>query len=376
MLKTIKQIKNLKNKTVLLRGDLDVPVKNGKIVDDFRLRRLLPTIQYLAGEGADIIIMGHLGRPGGQRDDAFSIKPVVDELGQLLDEDLRKQKNKKTKKQFNDFKHYCITEDICLLENLRFYKGEEKNDLKFAKRLAGLADIYVNDSFANSHRKHASIVGVAKFLPAYIGLNFEQEVKVLSRVIKNPKKPSVAILGGVKLETKLPLIKKLSDDFDYVLVGGRLGIEMEKLPPLTPPYKGGGHALPLLCKKVGQIVLPVDYVGTGKFDIGKKTIKLYTEILKNAKTVVWNGPMGKFEDKKYMAGTRAIANSIKKSKAYSVVGGGDVISALHHLEMLDKLNFVSTGGGAMLEFLEKGDLVGLRALGQREFTCPPPTLLK
>ncbi|MFC1612849.1 phosphoglycerate kinase [Patescibacteria group bacterium] len=435
MLKNIKQIKNLKNKTVLLRGDLDAPIKNGRVVDNFRLMRLLPTIKYLVKNGSKVIIIGHLGRPGGKIMEKFSMKPVAEELRKLLRVDKLCKKSIKstfvipcltrnpvfnngsrikcgmTKKEFNGFKIYIISPNICLLENLRFYKGEEKNDLKFSKKLAGFADIYVNDAFANSHREHSSIVGISKLLPSYAGLNFEIEIKNLEKVIKNPKKPAVAIIGGMKLKTKLPLIKKLSDNFDYILVGGRLGIEMEKLPnpscqqsviprltrdpetsgfslnkwipPVSHSARRGGHQAPCLpClqdrqaagrrndKKnfdcvsgyLGNIIVPLDYIGAGKFDIGKKTIKLYTEILEKAKTVVWNGPMGKFEDKKYMNGTRSIANAIKKSKAYSVVGGGDIISALHKLKMLDEFDFVSTGGGAMLEFLEKGDLVGLEAL--------------
>lgn len=364
---TIKQIKNLKNKTVLLRGDLDVPLKNGKAADDFRLKRLLPSIEYLNKKGAKIIIMGHLGRPDGEVVASLSMNPVAEELIKLLGVSKKEQKLSSRAESHchhersiaesrdlftdsstavgmtNSFKYYSIKENIFLLENLRFYAGEEKNDLKFAKKLAALGDIYVNDAFANSHRKHASIAGITKYLPSYAGLNLVQEVKVLKKVMEKPKRPAVAIMGGVKLETKLPLIEKLAGKFDYVLVGGRLGLEMSS--------------------KKQNIILPVDYAGSGKFDIGKRTIKLFTGILSKAKTIIWNGPMGKYEDKRYLKGTKEVAVAIINSKAYSVAGGGDVIFALDKLKMIDEFDFISTGGGAMLEFLERGTLAGLKELG-------------
>ncbi|MFH0856699.1 MAG: phosphoglycerate kinase [bacterium] len=391
---TIKQIKNLKNKTVLLRGDLDVPLENGKVADDFRLKRLLSSIEYLVNKGAKVIIIGHLGRPGGKVVELLSVKPVAEELRKLLDvkkEEIKKLRNKEIKNcllaqsgaksaknsdivLFNhgilplpgaqgqdDVIGFPITENIFLLENLRFYEGEEKNDLKFAKALSELGNIYVNDAFANSHRKHASIVGITKYLPSYAGLNLEQEVKILKKVMENPKRPAVAIMGGAKIETKLPLIERLAEKFDYVLVGGRLGMEIEKSQKLK--------ACPEFAERVKSqklwknIILPLDYIGSGKYDIGERTIKLFSDILTNAKTVIWNGPLGKYEDKRYMKGTKEVAAAIINSDAYSVAGGGDIISALDKLNMTDEFDFISTGGGAMLEFLEKGSLLGLEILG-------------
>ncbi|MFH1192411.1 MAG: phosphoglycerate kinase [bacterium] len=352
----INQIKNLKNKTVLLRGDLDVSIKNGKVADDFRLKRLLPTIQYLNKKGAKIIIMGHLGRPNGEVVESLSLKPVREELRKLLD---IKKEIRNWKLEIGGFSGFSITENIILLENLRFYEGEENNDLKFAKALSEMGNIYVNDAFANSHRKHASVAGITKFLPSYAGLNLAKEVEVLSKCFKNPKRPAVAIMGGAKIETKLPLIKKMSEKFDYVLVGGRLGIEMKK-----------GQKSKVKSQKLWKknIILPVDYVGSEKYDIGERTIKVFTGILRNAKTVIWNGPMGKYEDKRYIKGTKEVAKAIINSKAYAVAGGGDIISALDKLKMIDEFDFISTGGGAMLEFLERGDLVGLKEL--RKYISP------
>ncbi|MFH0854670.1 MAG: phosphoglycerate kinase [bacterium] len=347
----IKQIKNLKNRTVLLRGDLDAPLKNGKVADNFRLKRLLPTIEYLSDKSAKIIIIGHLGRPGGKFVKELSVKPVAEELKRLLNIKNKKIRNLKLEIRNLEFKGFFIKENICLLENLRFYKGEESNNLKFAEKLAGLGDIFINDAFANSHRKHASIAGVAKYLPAFAGLNLMEEIRILSKAMSNPKRPAVAILGGAKLETKLPLITKMAEKFDYVLAGGKLSIEMSLKKQKNKEARKQ------------NIVLPIDYVGAGKFDIGEQTIKLYVEILKKAKTIIWNGPMGKYEDERYSRGTRAIAKAISLGNANTIVGGGDLIAALGQIKMLNKMDFVSTGGGAMLEFLENGTLDGLKAIG-------------
>lgn len=366
MLKRIRKVKNLKNKKVLLRGDLDVAIENGKIKDDFRLKRLVPTIKYLLKQKTEVIIMGHLGRPYGKFNNEFSMRPIAEKFKNLMKVSFEKNKTKtKTKNKLKkeksnktaatewgdleeneNFYSYDISPDISLLENLRFYPGEEKNDENFSKKLASLGDVYVNDAFSVSHRKHSSVFGIAKFLPSYAGLNLEQEIENLSKCLRNPKKPAIAIMGGAKIETKLPLIEKMSKIFDYVLVGGKLGLEIKSLNK----------------KLDNNIILPLDYA-EGDFDIGKETIKSFKKIIQNSKTVVWNGPLGKFEEKKYLKGTKEIANSVLESGAYSIIGGGDTIAALNNLKILEKFCFVSTGGGAMLEFLEKGNLPAIEVLG-------------
>jgi len=229
-----------------------------------------------------------------------------------------------------------------VLENLRFWEGEEENDPKFAQELAELGDLYVNDSFAASHRAHASIAGVPQHLPAYAGLRLAEEVKELGGVLENPERPLVFILGGAKTETKAPLVSNFAEVADSVLLGGLLMFDQS-------------------LRKITRAVFPVDAVET--FDIGPETEKKFTEIVKNAKTVVWNGPMGKWEDDKYAAGTRAVAKSLAEHPGKTIVGGGDTIAALSAFGLLEKMGYVSMGGGAMLEFLAGKELPGLKALG-------------
>lgn len=336
---------NVKNKKVLVRVDFDVAMdKNNQVIDGFRIAKSLPTINYLQTRGAIVILISHLGRPKtNSLEDRrkFGLEPVAKYI----------QKEYGLKIKFiND----CIgnkvwseidalkSGEVALLENLRFYKQEEKNDLKFAKDLASLADIYVNEGFGASHRRHSSYVGITKFLPSYAGLLLEKEVLTLSKILNNPKKPAVAIIGGVKLETKLPLIKSLAKKNDYILVGGRIGLK------LKPSSK--------------KTILPIDYQGENKFDIGEKTIAIFKEIIKKAKTIVWSGPMGMFENKRFETGTKEIGIAVAKSKAFKVVGGGDTIAALDKYKLFSKMDFVSTGGGAMLEFLSGDKLPGIEAL--------------
>lgn len=343
-MKTIRNAK-VENKKVLVRVDFNVAMdKNGRIIDDFRIKESLPTIDYLIKNKAKIILMSHWGRPktGLSKDrKRFGLEPVAKYI----------QKNYGLKIKFIDD---CVGKsarqkinvlkngEVALLENLRFYQGEEKNDLKFAKSLASSADIYVNDGFGVSHRKHASCVGITKFLPSYAGLLLEKEVLTLSKILKNPRKPAVAIIGGVKLETKLPLIKSLVKRYDHILIGGRIGLKIK------PNDK--------------KIILPADYQGKSKFDIGEKTIVIFKEIIKKAKTIVWNGPMGMFENKRFEKGTKEIGIAVVKSKAFKVAGGGDTIAALDKYRLFNKIDFISTGGGAMLEFLDGKKLPGIEAL--------------
>lgn len=357
-LKTIKQIKNLKNKTVLLRGDLDVVVKNGRVMEDLRLRRMIPSIEYLFKKNAKIIIMGHIGRPEGKVNLDFSLEPVFKKLKTFFPkrkfifiEDLYSKEGLESVKRG----------EAAILENLRFYPGEETNDPNFAKILAQWGDIYVNECFSTTHRKHASFVGITKYLPSCGGLNLMQEIKALSGALNKPKFPAIAILGGAKIETKLPLIEKMSKKFDYVLVGGRLGLEIDELCKLRKIKKFCSYFTETGLKKLGtNIILPIDY--NKNFDLGPKTITQFVNIIQSAKTIIWNGPVGKIEEKDYVKGTQAIAKAIIKSGACSIVGGGDTIALLDNIKLLNKFDFVSTGGGAMLQFMEKGTLIGIEAL--------------
>lgn len=345
-MRSIKNI-NVKNKRVLVRVDFNVARdKNNRITDSFRIKESLPTIHYLMANGARVVLISHLGRPEANSAEdrkKLSLEPVAKYI-----------RNNYSLKI--DFVKDCVggevrqkvgalgNGEVVLLENLRFYSEEEKNDPKFSKQLADLADIYVNDAFGASHRKHASVVGITKFLPSCAGLLLEKEIVVLSKILKNPGKPAIAVIGGVKLETKLPLIQSLlkTKNYDYILIGGRLGLE--------------------LFTKDKRLVVPTDYHGAEKFDIGDNTVEEFKKNISRASTIIWNGPMGMFENKKFEKGTRAVANAIANSSAFKVIGGGDTVAAVDKYKLFDKMDFVSTGGGAMLELLSGKKLVGIESL--------------
>jgi len=334
MLKILKEAEVAGNR-VILRADLDVPLEDGKVGEDYRLKALLPTLSYLLERNAEIIIIGHLGRPDGKENPDFSLKPVSTRLSELLG------------KSIDFFPQITpnpsgLIPKLAMLDNLRFWEGEESNDPDFAKKLSSLGDIYVNDAFAASHRAHASIAGIPELLPSYAGLRLEEEISHLSGVIENPERPLVFILGGAKTETKAPLVSAFAKVADQVLIGGLLMFD---------------HSL----EKISRTVFPVDAVET--FDVGPESVKKFTQIIKDAKTVVWNGPMGKWEDNRYELGTRAIAEVLAESPAKTIVGGGDTIAALSAFGLLEKMKYVSMGGGAMLEFLAGKKLPGLSALG-------------
>lgn len=317
----------LPNTKVLVRYDLDVPIENGKILEEFRLEAGLQTLKYIIRKGGIPIILGHIGKPAGK----FDKKLSTDQLRPWFNEHLEK-------------------DSFILLENLRFDSREESNNEAFAKELATLGELYVNESFSTSHREHASVVGLPKFLPAYAGFRLVQEVTTLEKVRSDPKRPLTALVGGAKLESKLPVVKKFLDIADHVLLGGKIGIEWAK-QGRTEVYE--------------NLVLPFGYVDGGK-DIDSKTIEHFCSILADSETVVWAGPIGMYEDSKYIMGTKelgkTLAKSIKAEKCFAVVGGGDTIAALDKCELLGSMSFVSTGGGAMLDFLANGVLPGTRAL--------------
>lgn len=346
MIKSIKDI-NVNGKRILVRCDFNVPLdKKGNILDDFRIRKTLPTIKYLIEQGAKVILMCHLGDPGGKVVPELKMDKVAERLAEYLKIPIGKEED-------------CIGPGIegesnklegghvLLLENLRFHKEETDNDLEFAKKLSYLGDIYVNDAFGVCHRENASIVLVPELLPSYAGLLLDKEITVLDDIMKNPEKPMVAIIGGTKVETKVKFIDNISAVADFVIISGLIAKEVtEKNIKFKFPEK---------------IITPLGQLDA--LDINDESIKIFREKIMQAKTILWNGPFGKFEDKKYIAGTLAIANAIIESGAFSVVGGGETVEFITKQGMLDKFNHVSTGGGAMLNYLSGERLPGIEALG-------------
>lgn len=336
----------VKGKRVLLRLDLDVPVQDGKVVDDSRLQAGLLTVRYLLEHGARVFIVGHLGRPHGA-DEKYSLFPVVQWLAERFKiYDLRFKKE-----DSEGLDGWKLNDNLFVLENLRFYKGEEENSPEFAQKLASLADIYVNDAFAVSHRDHASITGVAKRLPHYAGLQLQKEVEVLSNILQSPKRPLVVIVGGAKIETKLPLIEKMHQFADYVLVGGKIAEETRTL-------------LKVQHEKVQNrtSILLIADLNDDHTDITEVSCENFVQIIqKEAKTIVWNGTMGKINPELGKT-TVEIAKAIVQSGVYSLVGGGDTVGFLGQKNLLKDFSFVSTGGGAMLVFLAGEKLPGLLAL--------------
>ena len=322
-MKTLKDF-DVKNKRVLVRADFNVPLsEQGEILDDFRIRETLPTIKYLLKREAKVILMSHLGDPGGKFVKELQLNPVAERLTELLGQNVE------------------------LLENLRFNPGEESNDENFAKELAQKGDIYINDAFGACHREHASIVGVPKFLPSGAGFLLEREVASLTKLKTNPEKPLVAIIGGAKVETKVRVINKISEKAKFVLISGLIG--------------KGVVGQKITLKYPDKIVFPVDETGGGK-DIGPETIRLFKEKIAQAKTIFWNGPLGKIEEEEFTKGTAEIAQAIAQSKAFSVVGGGETVEFITKLGLVEKFSHVSSGGGAMLTFLSGDKLPGLEAL--------------
>ncbi len=341
-MKSVKETE-VSGKKVLLRSDLDVPLKDGGVADDFRIQAALATIEYLIENRAKTIIIAHLDRPRGKVVESLKFDPVAKKLSENLSavhkiDDCIGPKVKAAAQGMADG-------DILLLENLRFHRGEEENDPEFAKEIASLADIYVNDCFASSHRQHASLVGVSRHLPAYAGLRLLEEITILCSMVVNAKRPLIFIVGGAKPETKASLVKKLSKIADKILLGGTLMFEA-------------------LLEGIPNVVFPVDAVGVE--DIGPKTIELFKEEIKEAKTIVWNGPLGVTLKKEFEVGTRKIAEALVESEAFTVGGGGDTVAALKRFGLCDKMDFVSTGGGAMLQFLADGTLPGLEVLGWKK----------
>jgi len=384
--KTIRDI-DVKGKKVLVRVDFNVPLKDGAVGDDTRIRAALPTIQYLLDGGAAVILCSHLGRPKGGPDPKYSLKPVAEYLGKLIKAPVA-------------FAEDCIGPvaeeaaaalkpgSVLVLENTRFYPGEEKNDLELAQKLASLADVFVNDAFGTAHRAHSSTEGVARYLPAVAGFLMEKEIQYLGVAIEDPKRPFVAILGGAKISDKIGVIKNLLAKADVILIGGGmantfLAAKGLKMADSLVEADAVATAVELLAVGGSKLVLPEDLalanafdagaekkiVATGDvpdgwrvLDIGPKTVKAFNEVISGAGTVVWNGPMGVFEFPAFAEGTYGVAEAVAASGAISVIGGGESVAAIQQSGLADKITHISTGGGASLEMLEGLVLPGLAAL--------------
>ena len=328
---------------MLLRIDCDVDIEDGKVLDDTRLAAALSTIELLLKKGGEINLLGHLGRPEGE-DKNFTLEPIARWFGNKL-------KGEPQSITVGKLKGWKITDTVSLIENIRFFPEEEKNDEKFARELALLGDIYVNEAFAVCHREHASIVGVTKFLPSYAGLHLEKEVLELSKIMQNPKRPLAVLIGGAKIETKLPLVSKMHHIADYVLVGGEIAEQTRVLIKVQHEKIVGRKAAVLVSESTEQ-----------GLDITVKSVENFKQVLGLANTIVWNGPVGLIGSEDTERGTRDLAQFIVGTKAYKVVGGGDTLSYLRRINLIDKFDFVSTGGGAMLEFLSGHKLPGIAAL--------------
>lgn len=330
-------------KRVFLRADLDVPIKDGQIDDETRLLSWSESLDILLEASKEIIIAGHLGRPNGI-EEKYTLLPVAKWLANKLSVDISDVTQ-------GEFKAWRIGEKVNLLENLRFYEAEEENDPIFSEKLAKLADVYVNDSFSTSHRKHSSIVGIASLIPSFAGISLSREVESLSEVLDNPDRPLVVVIGGAKIETKLPLVEKMHHFADYVLVGGEIAEQDKILLKIQHEKKEG---------KISALLV-ADLTEDG-LDITSKSAENFVQIINTARTVIWNGPMGMIEKEDSTGGTLMVAKGIIQSNAKSIVGGGDSLSFLNKERMIDKFSFVSMGGGAMLEFLSGETIPGIEVL--------------
>lgn len=389
--KTVRDI-DVSGKKVLVRCDFNVPQdkETGEITDNRRIRAALPTIQYLLDNNAKVILCSHLGRPKGEVNPKYSLKPVAEELSKLLGKEVKLSKDvigEDSKKLTSEIEEG----EIVLLENVRFHKEEEKNDSEFSKQLASFAEVYVNDAFGTSHRAHSSTAGVADYLPAVSGFLIEKELEFLGGALENPKRPFIAILGGAKVSDKIGVIENLLDKVDILIIGGGMAytffkaqgfnigtsiceedkLDLAKNILEKAEAKGVKLLLPVDNKvakefsndseylEVASNEIPDGYMG---MDIGSKTVEKFKEVLKDAKTIVWNGPLGVFEFDTFAQGTNEVAKILAEIDATTIIGGGDSAAAIEKLGLADKMTHISTGGGASLEFLEGKVLPGIDCL--------------
>ncbi|MCM3567463.1 phosphoglycerate kinase [Neobacillus mesonae] len=391
--KTLKDV-DVKGKRVFCRVDFNVPMQEGKITDETRIRAALPTIQYLIEQGAKVILASHLGRPKGKVVEEMRLTPVAARLSELLGKEV-----KKADEAFGDSVKALIDTmqegDVLLLENVRFYPGEEKNDPELAQSFAELADLYVNDAFGAAHRAHASTEGIAHHLPAVSGFLMEKELDVLGKALSNPERPFTAIIGGAKVKDKIGVIENLLELVDNLIIGGGLaytfvkaqGFEIGKSLLEEDKIELAKSFMEKAKAKGVNFYMPVDVVVADDFsenantnvvsikeipadwealDIGPKTAAVYRDVIEKSKLVIWNGPMGVFEIDKFAQGTKAVAQALADAKdTYSVIGGGDSAAAVEKFGLADKMSHISTGGGASLEFMEGKALPGVVALNDK-----------
>ncbi|MFJ7639420.1 phosphoglycerate kinase [Peribacillus sp. NPDC097225] len=391
--KSIKDIE-LKGKRVFCRVDFNVPMQDGKISDDTRIKAALPTITYLIEQGAKVILASHLGRPKGQVVEELRLAPVAERLSQLIGKDVQRA-DEAYGEAVQSIIEGLKDGELLLLENVRFYPGEEKNDPELAKEFAKLADVYVNDAFGAAHRAHASTEGIAHHLPAVAGLLMEKELSVLGKALSEPDRPFTAIIGGAKVKDKIGVIENLLEKVDHLIIGGGLGytfikaqghevgtslleedkIKLAKSFIESAKEKGVKMHLPIDAVVTAEFspdaeteVVDIDSIPSDKMslDIGPKTSELFADVIKGSKLVIWNGPMGVFEFDKFANGTRAVAEALADAKdTYSIVGGGDSAAAAEKFGLAEKMSHISTGGGASLEFMEGKELPGVVALNDK-----------
>lgn len=391
--KSVKDVE-LKGKRVFCRVDFNVPMKEGQVTDETRIKAALPTIEYLMNQGAKVILASHLGRPKGSVVEELRLTPVAKRLSELLGKEV-----KKADEAYGDSVKALVDTlsegDVMLLENVRFYAGEEKNDPELAKAFAELADVYVNDAFGAAHRAHASTEGIAHHLPAVSGLLMEKELDVLGKALSNPERPFTAIIGGAKVKDKIGVIENLLEKVDNLIIGGGLAytfvkanghevgkslleedkIDLAKSFMEKAKEKGVNFYMPVdvlvaddfseeaNIKTVAIEEIPSDWEA---LDIGPKTRDIYSDVIQNSKLVIWNGPMGVFELNKFAGGTRAVAEALAEANdTYSVIGGGDSAAAVEKFHLADRMSHISTGGGASLEFMEGKALPGVVALNDK-----------
>ncbi|WKC77644.1 phosphoglycerate kinase [Borreliella turdi] len=389
-IKTVKDFNSFAGKRALVRCDFNVPLKEGSISDDTRIKAALPTIEYLKERGAKIVLISHLGRPEGKKNLKYSLKPVANRLSELLGQDVKMLSDCIGSEIVNNTLQ-MKDGDVVLLENVRFYSEEEKNDKSFAKKLSENGDVFVNDAFGAAHRAHASTVGISNYLPSVGGFLMEKEDKFLGEVLKNPEKPFVSIIGGSKVSSKIAVLESLLSKSNVVVIGGGMaytflhskGYSIGK-SLLEVEYVDIASSFLNKAKELGvKVILPLDHIVADYFnknstpeyidsfnipenkigmDVGANTLNEIEKVIKLAKTIIWNGPLGVFEFDLFSKGTAKVAEMVASCSALTIVGGGDSVAAVNKFNLSDKITHVSTGGGASLEYLEGRILPGIKVL--------------